>query len=73
MSTHEGTLGDWDCANKECSTYHEMRRRPFRDHMSSPPCSTCKQPLRLVRVIRTMDPKLKQRLRDLNRTRKEPV
>ena len=61
--------GQWDCANARCSRYHELFRRPFIAHTSSPRCPRCHQPLRLVRVIRSMDPAVKRLLE----ARRKPV
>ena len=55
--------GRYDCPNKACKTYHELREAEYQDHGKAPKCKSCRGKLRLVRVIRPMPESVKARLR----------
>ena len=58
------TIGVYDCANPKCSAYHGLVERRITTLHNR--CQTCRKPLRLVRVKRTMDEAAKRRLRELS-------
>lgn len=66
------TAGEFDCANPNCSRYHELKRVPFVE-FKPPRCRSCRQRMRLVRVIRSLSPEARQRLSALRSQRRERV
>jgi len=56
------TKADYDCANHTCYHYHEVSRHPWHEGRRAPQCLDCRQPLRLLRIVRTMDPATRARL-----------